>query len=82
MADTTGDSAPHEGLEQDGHPDQTPLPNPEAPGAGNQEGQQAEENVVINVMLGDVPYEINKRQECTHLLKRIGCSVDAAQTIL
>ncbi len=79
---TRGDSAPHRGQDNDGHLDQKLLPNLEAPGPGNQEGQQPEEPANDHAMRGGVPPKIIERQECKHLLERIGFRVDTAQTIV
>ncbi len=55
MADSAGDGAPHGGQEQGSQPDQEPLPNPEALGLGQQEGQQPESPTYLNAMKGNVP---------------------------
>ncbi len=82
MVDATGDGTPHGGQDLDSHPGQELPSNPEAPGPGDQEGQQPEKPANLNVIQGDVPPKIIKRQECKHLLKRIGFSIDVAQTIV
>ncbi len=60
MADATSGSTPHGGKEQDGQPDQEPLPNLEALGPVLQEGQQPAEPANLNEMQGHVPPSLSK----------------------
>ncbi len=48
MADAAGEDTPHGDQEQDDHLDQGSPPNLEAPGPGDQEGQQPQELTNIN----------------------------------
>ncbi len=63
MANAAGDSTPHGGQGQDSHPDQGLQLNPEAPGPGNQDGQQPQEPANNNAMQGNVPPKVIERQE-------------------
>ncbi len=78
MADAAGDSAPHGGQDQDGHPDQELPPKLEALGPGNQAGQQPEGPANMNEMQEDVPHNVIERQEYKCLLHRIGFFLDVA----
>ncbi len=77
--DAAGDSSSCGGPDQDSRPAQGLLPNTEDPGPGDQEGQQPEELTDINAMRWDLPPpKIIERQECKHLLKRIGFGLETA----
>ncbi len=52
MPDTASDGAPHGGQDPESHPAQGLQPNPEAPGPGNQEGQQPVEPANMNNLVG------------------------------
>ncbi len=73
---------PHGGQEKDSQLDQELLPNPEALGLGQQEGQQPEVPINLNMMQGNVPHKMIERLECKRLLERLGSSQDTAQAIV
>ncbi len=58
----------------------SPTQKPQAQPTEGQEQQQ--EPLDLNVIQGDVPPKIIKRLKCKHLLKRLGLSIEAAQTIV
>ncbi len=79
MLDTGSDGVSHGGQDPDDHPDQGPQPNPDAPGPGNQKGQQPVELANMIKMQGEFPPDLIKRQECQRLPHRIGFFLDMAQ---